>query len=131
MKQRNDILTVEDIGKLVNGFYDKVRADALLAPVFNERIKKAWPAHLQKMVYFWETVLLDEKKYFGSPFPPHAGLAVGHEHFEKWMELFIQTIDDLFEGSKATEAKWRAGKMAELFELKIAHYRERGSKHLL
>ncbi len=131
MKHQNDITTAEDIKKLVHNFYDKVRADQLLAPIFNERIKDDWPEHLQKMVYFWQTILLDDKKYFGSPFPPHAGLRVTHEHFGKWMELFIATIDELFTGAKATEAKWRAGKMAELFEIKIAHYKQHGMKNLL
>ena len=131
MEQQNDIITVADIKTLVDSFYEKVRVDELLAPVFNERIKDNWPAHLQKMVYFWQTVLLDDRKYFGSPFPPHANLPVSHAHFEKWMALFTSTIDELFTGAKAEEAKWRAGKMAELFESKIAHYKEHGMKNLL
>jgi hemoglobin len=131
MDTLHDILNEADITSLVHNFYAKVREDALLAPVFNERIGNNWPAHLQKMVYFWQTVLLDERKYFGSPFPPHAGLPISHVHFEKWMQLFVATIDELFQGEKAEAAKWRAGKMAELFEIKMAHYRDKGIKNLL
>jgi hemoglobin len=75
------------------------------------------------MYRFWQTVLLEEYTYLGSPFPPHAKLPVAHEHFAAWLALFNQTVDELFTGSKADEAKWRAAKMADMFEAKIAHAR--------
>lgn len=131
MNATNDIINLEDIKKLVDGFYGKVRNDEMLSPIFNERIGDSWPRHLEKMYSFWQTVLLGEHTYFGSPFPPHAKLPVAHAHFEKWMELFIQTVDALFTGEKANEAKIRAGKMAEMFEYKIDHYRNQGFKNLL
>lgn len=129
MKQ--DILSIDDVKLLVDGFYDKVRSDELLGPVFNERIQERWPEHLDKMIRFWQTVLLGEHTYYGSPFPPHAQLPVGHEHFMKWMDLFTATADELFSGEKAAEAKWRAAKMAEMFEVKIEHYRKVGIKNLV
>jgi hemoglobin len=75
------------------------------------------------MYTFWQTVLLGEHTYFGSPFPPHANLPISHNHFERWMQLFNQTLDELFTGEKAEEAKWRAAKMAEIFESKIEYYK--------
>lgn len=129
MKQ--DILTINDVKLLVDAFYEKVRMDELLGPIFNERIQNRWPEHLEKMYRFWQTVLLGEHAYFGSPFPPHAQLPVGHEHFSKWMELFTATADELFSGEKNDEAKWRAAKMAEMFEMKIEHYRKAGIKSLI
>ncbi len=128
---QQDILNIEDIKLLVDSFYDKVKADKLLGPVFNERIKDRWPEHLEKMYRFWQTILLGDHTYYGSPFPPHAQLPVSHEHFVKWMELFTATADDLFAGEKAAEAKWRAAKMAEMFEIKIEHYRKVGIKNLV
>ena len=122
MKAQQDILSLEDVKKLVDTFYGKVQQDPLFAPVFNERIQD-WPVHLEKMYRFWQTVLLDEQTYSGSPFHPHASLPVDQSHFKEWMNLFTQTIDELFSGQKATEAKWRAGKMAEMFQLKIEHNR--------
>ncbi len=126
-----EILTIDDVKVLVDRFYDKIKADELLGPIFNERIRGQWPAHLEKMYTFWQTVLLGEHTYFGSPFPPHAQLPVSHEHFIKWMDLFTGTADEHFSGEKAKEAKWRAGKMAELFEMKIEHYRKSGNKSLV
>jgi hemoglobin len=131
MKQRKDIMTLEDIKTLVNAFYEKVRQDELLAPIFNERIQNRWPQHLEKMYAFWQTVLLDERTYYGSPFPPHAQLPINRSHFERWTGLFNSTVDALFEGEKAKEAKWRAGKMAEMFESKIEYHKKQGFKNLL
>jgi hemoglobin len=47
------------------------------------------------------------------------------------MELFIETADSIFSGEKAEEAKWRAGKMAEMFEMKIGWLRNQGLRNLL
>ena len=131
MNEMKDILTLEDVKRLVDVFYEKVRANDMLAPVFNERIQNRWPEHLEKMYTFWQTVLLEERTYFGSPFPPHAQLPVSHIHFEQWMQLFTQTVDELFAGEIAKEAKWRAGKMAEMFEYKIEKFRKTGFKNLV
>lgn len=103
----------------------------MLAPIFNDRIKDRWPQHLEKMYTFWQTLLLDQHTYFGSPFPPHAQLPVQHEHFVRWMLLFTATVDELFAGEKAMEAKWRAGKMAQMFEYKIERFRDTGVQSLL
>lgn len=128
MKQ---ILSITDIKLLVDSFYKKVREDELLVDIFNGVIKNKWPQHLEKMYRFWQTILLGEHTYYGSPFAPHAHLPVETKHFERWIELFYATIDELFEGEKADEAKWRAQKMAKMFLLKIEYYKDRDSKPLL
>jgi len=119
-----DITSIEDIKNLVDTFYESVRADELIGPIFNERIQNRWPQHLEKMYTFWQTLLLNEQTYFGSPFPPHATLPVSGEHFNRWIELFTKTVDQLFSGNVADEAKWRAERMAEVFETKIAFNRK-------
>ena len=131
MNDTREILSMEDIKKLVDAFYEKVRKDGLIGPIFDERIRDRWPHHLEKMYTFWQTVLLGEHTYSGSLFPTHANLPVAHQHFEKWMELFIQTVDELFTGEIANEAKWRAGKMAEMFESKIEYYKNKLFKSLI
>ncbi|MCC6253061.1 MAG: group III truncated hemoglobin [Bacteroidia bacterium] len=127
----NDILEISDIKLLVNSFYEKVRKDSLLAHIFNDRIQDRWPLHLQKMYRFWQTVLLDEHTYEGRPFPPHANLPVDKTHFNRWLELFYETIDENFEGVKAQEAKWRAERMAELFYEKIIYIQNNPGKVIL
>jgi hemoglobin len=123
MEHNPDILALIDIKLLVDTFYDRVAGNALIGPIFKARIGDNWQPHLNKMYKFWQTVLLEEYTYFGRPFPPHAQLPVAAEHFEEWLKLFTQTVDELFTGDKATEAKWRAGKMAEMFQHKIAYLR--------
>lgn len=131
MHSQKDILNLEDIKVLVDSFYEKVRKDELLSPIFNGIIQDSWPHHLEKMYTFWQTVLLKEHTYFGSPFVPHAKLPVEQEHFDKWMVLFYATIDEQFAGEKANEAKWRAEKMAEMFHTKIQYYRQHPEKLIL
>jgi len=74
---------------------------------------------------------MHQQAYHGSPFPPHAQLPINRPHFEKWMEIFTSTVDLLFTGEKANEAKWRAGKMAEMFQIKIEFFKEKNSKPLI
>lgn len=122
MEAQREILDLDDVKLLVNTFYGKIREDDLLSPIFNNRIEDHWPEHLQKMYNFWQTLLLDEHTYNGRPFPPHATMPVKHEHFERWKGLFNQTVDELFTGDKAEEAKSRAANIAKMFEIKVAHF---------
>lgn len=119
-----DIKHIEDIQNLVNTFYDKVRQDEMLGPIFNGVINDRWPEHLEKMYRFWQSILLGEHTYFGRPFPPHAPLPIDHRHFQRWLLLFQETLDGLYVGEKAEEAKLRASKMAEMFAYKHAYFQE-------
>ena len=121
---KKEIVSLEEIKLLVDTFYEKVRRDEKLAPVFESRINGNWSPHLEKMYKFWQTILLGSYTYTGNPFQHHAMLPVDHSHFTAWMSLFTETIDELFTGDKSEEAKYRAGKIAETFEHKIAHYQK-------
>lgn len=123
MTQNKDITTLEDIKLLVDTFYAKVQKDDFIGPIFNEKIANRWPEHLEKMYRFWQTILLEVHSYSGSPFPPHKQLPVAKEHFDRWMEIFTATTDELFVGTIAEEAKLRAKKMAEMFNYKIDYFR--------
>ena len=120
---KQDIRSMEDIKLLVERFYGRVREDNLLKDIFNERIQDRWPAHLEKMYRFWQTVLLEEHTYYGSPFVPHAKLPVEAQHFDQWINLFHQTVDELFAGEKATKAKWQGERMAVMFYSRIEYYK--------
>ncbi|WP_367915131.1 group III truncated hemoglobin [Leadbetterella sp. DM7] len=119
-----DIGELADIQLLVDTFYGKIREDDLLKDIFNGIIQDRWPEHLEKMYRFWQTVLLEEHTYFGSPFPPHLRMPVSEEHFNRWVMLFSGTVDGLFEGDKAERAKWQGSRMAEMFLSKITYFRE-------
>ena len=131
MKDQNDINSLKDVQTLVDEFYTKVRNDELLAPIFNNIIGDDWPKHLEKMYRFWQTILLGEHTYFGSPFSPHATMPIAKEHFERWKKLFFITVDEHFNGESANEAKFRAEKMAEMFLYKIDYYKKNNAKPIL
>lgn len=118
-----DISSLDDIKLLVNTFYAKVEDDELIGPIFNEKMLGRWPEHLEKMYRFWQTILLEEHTYSGSPFPPHKQLPVNQTHFDRWMEIFTSTVDALFVGKLAEEAKVRAANMAYMFNYKIEYFR--------
>lgn len=117
-----DITNLEAIKTMVDNFYGKVREDQLIGPIFDDIIKDRWSEHLEKMYRFWQTILLDEYTYYGSPFPPHAKLPIEKQHFDRWLTLFYATVDEYFAGKKSEEAKWRASKMAEMFNYKINYH---------
>lgn len=119
-----DITTIEDIKLLVNTFYAKVQKDDLIGPIFNERIQGRWAEHLETMYKFWQTILLEQHTYSGSPFPPHKHLAVDQSHFNRWIEIFTKTVDSLFIGNLAEEAKMRGVNMASIFLYKIEYFRD-------
>ena len=128
---KEDIKNLTDVKLLVDSFYGKIREDAALKDIFNNKIEDRWPEHLQKMYNFWQTVLLEEHTYYGSPFMPHAKLPVKLEHFERWLALFYKTVDDLFEGEKAEQAKWKGQRMAEMFHAKIEYHKINDSTPLI
>jgi hemoglobin len=113
-----DISDREDIKKLVDTFYNKVRADEVLAPVFNEVIKD-WSHHLPIMYNFWSTLLLGDMSYQGNPFKKHIPLPLSKQHFQHWLKLFFETLDEMFEGPVATDARNRAASIATIFQYRL------------
>lgn len=120
---KKPIKTKADIVLLVNSFYDKVKDDDTLAPIFNDIAKIDWDKHLPIMYDFWAMVLLGDTAYQGNPMTPHLALSKKHplttEHFDRWLKLFNETVDHIFEGDKALEAKQRAENIAGLMLHKI------------
>lgn len=127
MKERRDIANRTDVEFLVNEFYGKVQKDLLIGPIFIGVIGDNWQPHLEKMYKFWSSILLGENSYSGRPFPPHAQMPIQLSHFENWLALFTQTVDENFEGPLAEEAKMRARNMAQMFYYKIEALR--GNPH--
>lgn len=113
---KKDIESRSDIELLVNQFYNKVNQDILLAPVFSH---VDWPAHLPIMYNFWSSMLLGDLSYQGNPFQKHIHLAINSTHFNQWLALFTETVDENFAGFKANEIKSRAQSIAGVFQHKL------------
>ena len=107
------------IDALVEGFYARVRDDALIGPIFAERIAD-WGPHLVQMKLFWSSVALSTGVYQGRPMPKHLPLPVDARHFDRWLELFEATARDLCPPVAADHFIDRARRIAESLELGIA-----------
>lgn len=114
LEEKSDIQSEDDVSTLVHTFYAKVRADELLGPIFEPIIKDNWAPHLKRMVDFWSTILLYTHKYKDDPMPKHMQLPVEQRHFDRWLFLFNETLDTLFAGEVAENAKLRAGSIAKI-----------------
>lgn len=83
------------VSLLVEAFYERIRADSVLGPVFNDAIGDAWPIHLSKMKDFWASVAFNAGRYSGKPVPAHKKHTTIHRsHFDLWMGLFRQTLEE-------------------------------------
>ena len=114
-----DITSEADVKLLVDTFYAKVNHDALLDPVFNGFAHVDWPQHLPKMYAFWSGLLLGTARYQGRPFPKHVPLPIDATHFQRWVVLFQATVNELFAGPVADEARLRGQAIAQVFEVRL------------
>tara|TARA_B110000037_G_scaffold173467_1_gene197320 strand:- start:1180 stop:1584 length:405 start_codon:yes stop_codon:yes gene_type:complete len=115
---RGDIENEADVRRLVDTFYENVREDALIGPIFDDMVKD-WNTHLPTMYAFWSRLLLGKEGYAGNPWMKHAQLPVEKAHFTKWLELFMFTIESLFEGPCAEHAKGSAKSIAHSFQVRM------------
>jgi len=92
------------ISTLVHQFYQEVRADAVLGPVFDGAIGERWDAHLARMVEFWSTVMLGSHEFQGNVFGKHMALqGIEPEHFRRWLTMFEATAARLFDAGVAAD----------------------------
>ena len=108
----HDIETSEDVKLLIDSFYTRVREDDVIGYIFNDIAKVDWVKHLPRMYSFWEFLILGKDGFQGNPLDPHRRLhnivPLTAAHFDRWLTLFTGTVDSLFTGLHAEEAKNRA-----------------------
>ncbi len=130
---KKDIQAREDIELLVKTFYEKVIADPVIGPIFTEVIKVNWKKHLPVMYDFWENALFYSGTYSGNPMASHKRLhqifPLKEEHFHRWVYLFTTTVNELFEGEKASLAIQRAISISTVMKIKILHLQYKGSEN--
>jgi hemoglobin len=106
------------LARLVHGFYDRVRDDAMLGPVFADRISD-WGPHLEKMVDFWSSVALMTGRYHGAPMPKHITLPVERAHFDRWLDLFRETAHQVCPPEGAVWVIERAERIASSIHMNV------------
>lgn len=122
---KTELTDREHVFRLVSAFYAKVRNDDLLGPIFNGIIED-WDHHLQHLTTFWcNQLFLERGTYKGDPIAAHnkvddfAKNKIDANHFGQWLNLWVQTIDELFEGDNSFILKNRARKMSTHIHLSI------------
>lgn len=122
---KKDIENRADIELLINGFYDKVKSDPVIGYIFNDVVKVNWEKHLPTMYNFWENTIFYTGNYEGNPMELHKHIdrltPLNVEHFARWNKLFVQTVDEIFEGVNADLAKQRALSISTVMQMKILH----------
>jgi len=113
---KTDITSRNHIELLIAEFYNKVRKDELLAPVFQH---VDWEHHTPIIVDFWASLLLGDQTYKRNPFEKHINLPIGKDHFDRWLSLFQATLSENFSGEKTDEAISRARSIAGIFQHKL------------
>lgn len=120
---KKDIKGRDDIKLLIDTFYIKVRNDKSLGYIFDEIAKVDWENHMPIMYDFWENTLFHTGGYKRNAMQPHLDLnekiPLTKAHFDQWLLIFKATVDELFSGEIANNAKTRALSIATMIQFKI------------
>ncbi len=110
-------ITEAEIRDLVFAFYERVRDDPRLGPIFEERLAGKWDAHLERMCDFWSTVMLASGRYRGNPVEAHRRVeSITTTDFDRWIELFEKTAEDVLPPHVAMDVVGRSMRMRQVLE---------------
>ena len=122
----HDIETRADCERLVRAFYSRALEDPVIGYIFTDVAKLDLEAHVPVIASFWETILLGARTYGGGAFHPHAQIhaksPLRKGHFERWLALWGDTVDELFSGPRAELAKSHAERVAGAFHARLHGY---------
>lgn len=117
---KKDIATGYDIEKLVIAFYGKLKTDKTIGPYFAQT---DWNRFLPIAKAFWENVLFFTGHYDGNPMEIHKEIhermSLSPKIFKHWLEIFSQTVNELYKGEKAELIKQKANNIATVMQVKI------------
>lgn len=114
----------EAIEQLVHRFYESVRADEALGPIFHKAIGRdqaEWDKHLSKLCDFWSSVMLRSGRYYGNPVLKHVAFKpISPYLFERWLGLFHEKAYDIFIPEVANEFALKSSQIAESLKVMTA-----------
>lgn len=123
----NDIKTGEDVKLFIDAFYEKVKADDTIGYIFNEIADLNWEEHMPKIYRFWESILLGKPGFQGDVMGVHIRLnkkeKLTSTHFDRWIALFTETVNEMYKGTVATEAVNRANTIRRTMEYNLSNAR--------
>jgi len=115
-----DNIDEQDLSRLVDRFYARVRQDPALGPVFNDAVAD-WPEHLEKLTDFWSSVMLRTGRYKGNPLAAHFRQRprLSPALFERWLALWEETTAELMPPAAAAELQTKAARIAESLQIAL------------
>jgi hemoglobin len=113
---QHDTITEPAIAELVSRFYAKVRRDPTIGPVFDAAVED-WDAHLQTLNAFWSSVMLTTGRYKGNPMAAHMKHPIRPEFFERWLQLWGDTVGEMFAPAAALQFRDKAARIGESLKL--------------
>lgn len=118
----NDNSDIDEAGlaRLIPIFYDRVRADAELGPLFNAAVND-WPEHLERLIAFWSSVMLTTGRYKGSPMVAHLKhkANITPALFDRWLALWSEVTDEVMPSAAAAALQAKAARIAESLQLAL------------
>ncbi len=118
-----DIGTRAQLQEMLAAFYDQALQDEVIGFFFTEVVPLDMDKHLPQITDFWEAVVLGTHGYGKNVMEIHRHIhqlsAIKKEHLDRWVALFIQTIEAHFEGPNATLMAQRARSIATMMNLKL------------
>ena len=118
-----DILDRKDIELLMDTFYKTVLKDDNIGFLFTDVAKLNLEKHLPVICNFWESAIFQKPVYKGNVLAVHEHLNDLHQltesHFSTWLQVFNETVDELYKGNNADQIKIRALSIATVMRSKI------------
>jgi hemoglobin len=105
----------------MSSFYEKAIEDQVLAPFFIDEIgddlaSEDWSEHIELLADFWLAKILGQNTYYGSFVGAHVKMPrLKRETFERWLELFSVTADEVYEAEIADLFKKKAEQFTKQF----------------
>ena len=122
---KKDIESREDLVRMLTLFYQNAFSDELIGRFFTEVVPLDLATHIPVIADFWESVVFGARGYRKNVMEVHSHIhqlsAIKKEHLDRWVKLFTETVDELFEGEKALLIKQRARSIATLMDIKLNH----------
>lgn len=124
---KTDLENREDVKALISAFYTKIRKHEILSTFFE--IVKDWDEHIEKLTDFWESNIFNARSFRGNPMLKHhivdarSGYQVDQKHFGHWLQVWFETIDEMYEGPNADKLKEKARNIATMLFMRIYQMR--------
>jgi hemoglobin len=117
------------IALLVDRFYENVRIDPLIGPVFNAAVAD-WDEHKRTLTSFWCSVVLRANSYRGNPMAIHRMQPIGAEHFERWLALWQATTREVLGETDAAQMIEHADRIGRSLRLGLGLPERLGARPL-